>query len=192
MDAAAEEAAREHTAALRSDLTALQQVRERAASAGMLRRHGAQRAVAQAEERFITAHGAVPEDSEAATWMQATATAAAHRTVSATGLPARAEEAAARAVHAQAEAEKAERAEVSLAKLVHTAQLDLTDLEAQEVELRQEARVRREMPEDPAAKENRQRHARTRQRAKIAAPARPAHVGQSNSYDATPRSRSPR
>lgn len=168
MDSAAEEAAREHTAALRSDLTALQQARESAATAGMLRRRGAQRVAAEAEERFITAHGSVPEDDAAEAWMQATAAAAAHRTVSAAGLPARVEEATAQAARAQAELEKADRAEVSLAKSIHTARLNLSDLDAQEVELRQEATVRREMPEDPAAKENRQRHARARQSAPTA------------------------
>ncbi|MGP9747236.1 MobF family relaxase [Brachybacterium sp. AOP29-B2-41] len=168
MDAAAEEAAREHTVTLRSDLTTLQQAREGAASAGMLRRRGAQRAAAEAEERFITAHGSVPEDAAAETWMQATAAAAAHRTVSAAGFPARVEEATAQAARAQAEVEKADRAEVSLAKSIHTARLDLSDLDAQEVELRQEATVRREMSEDPAAREDRQRQARARQSAPTA------------------------
>lgn len=178
MDAAAEEAAREHTTTLRSDLTALQQARESAASAGMLRRRGAGRAATEAEERFITAHGSAPEDDAAETWMQATAAAAAHRTVSAAGLPTRVEEATAQAARAQAEVEKADRAEVSLAKSIHTARLDLSDLDAQEVELHQEATARREMPEDPAAKENRQRQARARRSASMARQTRAAHPGQ--------------
>ncbi|WP_170931790.1 MobF family relaxase [Brachybacterium massiliense] len=163
MDAAAEQAVREHATTLRAELTALQQAREAAASAGMLRRRGAQRAAAEVEERFIAAHGTVPEETAAETWVQATAAEAAHRTVSAAGLPARVEQATAQAARAQAEVEKTDRTEVSLAKSIHTARLDLTDLDAQENELRQEAKVRREMPEGPAAKENRQRHARARQ-----------------------------
>ena len=94
--------------------------------------------------------------------MQATAAAAAHRTVSAAELPDRVEQATNRAERAQAEVEKADRAEAALARSIHSARLDLSDLDAQEVELRQEATVRREMPEEPAAKENRQRQARAR------------------------------
>ncbi|MFD4008772.1 MobF family relaxase [Brachybacterium paraconglomeratum] len=162
MDTAAETASREHALTLRGDLTALHQAREDAASAGMLRRRGAQRAAAEAEERFVAAHGSVPEDGAAETWVQAAAAATAHRTVSAAGLPDRVGQAATRAERAQAEVEKADRAEAALARLIHSARLDLSDLDAQDVELRQEATVRREMPEEPAAKENRQRHARAR------------------------------
>ena len=77
LHAYAEKASREHAATLRGDLTALQQAREDAASAGMLRRRGAKRAAAEAEERFVAAHGSVPEDGVAETWVQATAAAAA-------------------------------------------------------------------------------------------------------------------
>ncbi len=162
MDAATEAAAREHAATLRSDLTALQQARDSAASAGMLRRRGAQRAAAEAEERFISAHGSVPGDTAAETWMQMTATEAAHRSVSASGHPARVEQATSHAAHAYAGVEKADRAETSLAKSIHAACLYLTDLDAQENELRQEAKVRRKMPDEPAKEENRQRLARDR------------------------------
>ncbi|MEE1616988.1 MobF family relaxase [Brachybacterium sp. J153] len=174
MDAAAEEATRQHATTLRAELTALQQAREAAASAGMLRRRGAQRTAVEVEERFIAAHGTVPEETAAETWVQATAAEAAHHAVSAAGLPGRVEQATAQAARAQSEVEKADRTEVSLAQSIHTARLDLTDLDAQENELRQEAKVRREMPEEPAAKENRQRQARARQSTPTPAPARTA------------------
>lgn len=163
VDATAEKAAREHATTLRAELSALQQAREAAASAGMLRRRGAQRATAEVEERFIAAHGTVPEGPASETWVQATAAEAAYRIVHASGLPARVEQAMGKAARAQAEVEKAGQAEVSLANAVHTAQRDLTDLDAQDTDLGLEAMVRRAMAAEPATKENRQRHARTRQ-----------------------------
>lgn len=113
MDAAAEQAAREHATTLRADLTALQQARGAAASAGMLRRRGAQRTAAEVEERFIAAHGTVHEDAAAETWVQATAAEAAHRTVCAAGLPARVEQATAQAARACRRRERRPRRDIA-------------------------------------------------------------------------------
>lgn len=175
LDAATDAATREHAEQARAGLAQLQADRQAAATAGVLRRRSAQRTAAESAERFIRAHGPVPEPGEAEAWVQATAAEGAHRELSRTDLPARAAAAQKQATTAREQAQRAERAETKLASSIHTARLDLRDLDAQDSELHHEATVRREMPSDPATRENRLRHARARNSAPAPdrAPAQP-------------------
>lgn len=177
LDTTSDQLTTQKATAIRTDLDAVHQARDAAASAGMLRRRSAQRAADEAEERFTTAHGKVPDRAESDTWIHARATEAAHESLTATGLPARVEQAREHAATTQRQFQQADRAEAGLAKSIHSARLDLNDLDAQDDELRHEATVRRQMPEDAAAAEQRRRGARYRRAAKSQQPRTPQTAG---------------
>lgn len=154
---------------IRRDAGELAAAREAAASAGMFGRRAAQREAEQAAARFARSHGQEPEGGPSDAWIQARATEKASEVVTERGLPARVEAAREAAAAARDRIARAEREERELATTIHSARLDLRDLDAQETELSHEAAIRRTLPEDKARAENGQRYARAR-RAQAAQP----------------------
>jgi exodeoxyribonuclease V alpha subunit len=150
------------TDTLRTDLASLTAAREASHGAGLLRRRAAQRSLSEVEQRFQNAHGRLPDGTDLDSWIEARASEAAHDHVQAAGLPAAAEAAMAHARDTRSRADQAQNAEDALARSIHSARLDLSDLDFQETEIHREQQRRDAMPEDQANKERRLRGARNR------------------------------
>ncbi|MDN5685844.1 MAG: AAA family ATPase [Brachybacterium sp.] len=173
LEAATDRAAEEQATTLRGELDTVREARASANTAGIFRRRSAQRTAEEAEQRFAQAHGQIPADEDAEGWIHAHAAEVAGKQLESTDLPARAATAAEHATTTQRRREKAESEETTLARTIHTARMDMKDLDGQEVEVGQEATRRRAMPEEATAKERQARTIRTKQVRQQQSPARP-------------------
>lgn len=143
-----------------ADLDALHAAEDRAASAGVLTRRGARRAVDEARARLAAQWGLREDETPDEAWARDRAEGHADDAMADRPIAHDLEDARARTADADARHEAAVSAEARVHDVIASAAADLADDDSKARALAQERELRRQMPDELASKERRLRGAR--------------------------------